>query len=98
LASGVERVLTMVFHTAMSVLLLWFIVKGMAALGFLLVSAVHAALDFVVPLLSLNGVSIWITEGALALVALACVYLLIKLRGRMSDGADALAGSRPRLY
>jgi len=98
LASGVERVLTMAFHTAMSVLLLLFIVKGATALGFLLVTGIHAALDFVVPMLSLSGVNIWITEGALAVVALVCIYLLIKLKDRIPDSPPVLTGALPGSY
>lgn len=72
LIAGFERVFTIMFHIAMSVLLCLFISKGKTFLGFLICMGLHFALDFVIPLMSVNNISIYIIEGILLIIAVVC--------------------------
>jgi uncharacterized membrane protein YhfC len=80
LMAGFERIFTMVFHVALSLLLAWFLTRGKAIAGVLLVLGLHAAVDFIVVVLQIRGLSIWLIEGAVMLCALASLLLIVKLR------------------
>ena len=68
LAAGLERIFTMVFHIAMSVLLCYFIMKRQSARGFGLVLFLHFAVDFAISLMQVEGLSTWVVEGAVLAV------------------------------
>lgn len=51
LLAGYERILTMIFHAAMSLLICYFVYKKKAIIGILLVTIAHFAVDFTAPLL-----------------------------------------------
>ena len=90
--AGAERVFTMFFHIAMSLLLTRLIMKKQAVRGFLMVLALHAGLDFIAALGQQQGVSIWLIEGFLLAVALLSLLLILRIRPRfgasMSVPAD----------
>lgn len=82
LMAGLERMLTMVFHIALSVLLAWFMYRKHSVMGFILVTALHFSVDFVAVLLSQNGVSMWVIEGALLVIACASLFMIRWLKPR----------------
>ena len=90
--AGAERVFTMFFHIALSLILTRLIMKKQAVRGFLLVLALHAGLDFIAALGQQQGVSIWVIEGFLLAVALLSLLLILRIRPRfgasMSVPAD----------
>ncbi len=85
LAAGVERIFTMAFHAALSVLLCYLMIKGRSAIGFLAVMALHAAIDFAAVMLPSFGLTVWPIEGGLAVVAVASILLIIRIRPRFKD-------------
>jgi len=78
--AGVERVFTIFFHILLSVLICYFIIKGKPLLGFLLCTLIHFALDFALPLMNVNGVSIWFIEGLLLIVAVISIMIVKAFR------------------
>ncbi len=80
LLGGVERVFTIALHIALSVLLIYFMMKGRTFLGFVLVTFVHTGVDFTAVLLQARGVPMLLIEGVVFLVAVASVWYLIKAR------------------
>ena len=84
LAAGLERVFTMVFHIAMSVLLCYFIMKRQSARGFGLVLFLHFAVDFAISLMQVQGLSTWVIEGAVFVVALLALALVFWIRPRFA--------------
>jgi len=74
--AGVERVFTIFFHIAISTILCYFILKGKTIQGVLVCILVHFTLDFILPIMNINGVSIWIIEGFLLIVAIVSIILL----------------------
>lgn len=85
LMAGLERMLTMVFHTALSVLLAWFIYRKHGVLGFILVTTLHFAVDFTAVILSQNGISMWVIEGALLVIAGASLFMIRWLKPRFQQ-------------
>lgn len=82
LLSGLERLLTMVIHTGMSVLVCWGVKTRHTLLGSLGCLAIHTLLDSMVMVtlfLSLP-LSYWVLYGFMGILALACLYLLRQLR------------------
>jgi len=91
--AGAERVFTMLFHIALSLLLARLIMKKQAVRGFFLVLTLHAALDFIAALGQQQGVSIWLIEGFLLAVALLSLLLILRIRPRF--GADVSVPADP---
>ena len=85
LAAGLERIFTMVFHIAMSVLLCYFIMKSQSVRGFGLVLFLHFAVDFAISLMQVEGLSTWVIEGAVFVVALLALTLVFWIRPRFAD-------------
>ena len=75
LLAGAERVFTIPFHMMLSVILCLFLMKRKALAGILICIAVHTAVDFVIPLLS-TGISVYLVEGILLVVALVSVFVI----------------------
>lgn len=82
LLAGLERVFTIFFHIAISVILCYFILKGKTLLGFMISIAIHFSVDFVVPLMSANGVSTWLVEGVIFVVALLSILIIRKIKSK----------------
>lgn len=81
LLAGYERVCTVLFHMAISLLLTLFWAQGRKGQGFWLCVGLHTLVDFFVPLANLYT-NYWITYGLLTGVAAAAVVLMVRqLRG-----------------
>ncbi len=80
LFGGLERLFSMTFHIALSILLTLLIMKKHAWIGFLLVALLHFVLDFSVGLMQVQKTSILLTEGVVLIVAIFSVVLAIRLR------------------
>lgn len=80
LMAGFERVFSMMFHIAMSILLTLFIMKKRAVLGFFLVAFLHFATDFSVGLMQIQRASSLAIEGVVFGIALVSLVLAIKIR------------------
>lgn len=88
--AGYERILTMICHTAMSLLVCYFVYKKKAVLGVGIAFVVHFCMDFVAPLvngmateylgnrLSQNTAYI-IIYSFLTLVTVGCVVVIVKI-------------------
>ncbi len=72
--AGYERILTMIFHVAMSLLVCYFVWKGKGIKGILICLALHTAADFVTPLL--NGLA---TSYLGSVVSQNTAYVLVYL-------------------
>ena len=86
-ASGAERLLAMLIHIGLSVIIAYFIKKGMSAAGFALCFASHTVYDFVVSLISQSGASVWFTVIAATVFAAAFTAVTVYLRNE--EKADA---------
>lgn len=82
LIAGFERIFTIFFHIFISVLLCYFILKGKAFLGFAICIFIHFVLDFIFPLMNVNGISIWIIEGLLLAVAIISIIVIKSMRNK----------------
>ncbi|MBO4981565.1 MAG: YhfC family intramembrane metalloprotease [Lachnospiraceae bacterium] len=93
--AGYERLLTMVFQLALSLLVCYFVWKGKDLLGVLICLTLHTTVDFVVPMI--NGraagylgepistdTAYLLIYGFLTLVALGAGLLVWKLRKRLA--------------
>ncbi len=77
---GVERLLTLPLHVAMSLVVLRVFTLGQARWLWLAVG-LHGLVDFVVPgLLNLWGQPVWLSEAVLAVVAALCVFYIVRAR------------------
>lgn len=72
--AGYERILTMIFHVAMSLLVCYLVWKGKGLKGILICLALHTAVDFVTPLL--NGLS---TPYLGSVISQSTAYVLVYL-------------------
>ncbi len=80
LMAGFERIFAVVFHIAMSLIICYgFMVKKIIPCA-LIVFALHSFLDIVASMLSVWGVNFIVIEGVLALIAIACVFIIIKIK------------------
>ena len=82
LLAGLERLLTMVAHTAMSVLVCWGLWSHRTGIGLAACLVIHTLLDSMVMVTYLvpQPASYWILYGFMGLVALFSLYLLRRLR------------------
>jgi len=88
LAAGLERLFTMALHVALSVLLCYFLVRQRPVIGFLIVLAIHTAVDFLAAVLQSSGIGIWPIEGVLAIIAVLSVMLVLWLKPKFRDQQD----------
>ncbi len=84
LLAGFERVFTMIFHIALSLILLLFMIKQKNLLGFITVTLIHAMFDFVVPLVAYYTNSLLLAEGLIALLAVCSFILILKIKPKYS--------------
>lgn len=89
LAAGVERVLTLVFHIALSVLILEGLVRGRACRLYLAALCVHGGINLLVSLVARATGSIWLTELLLAAVAMISLVYIIGVHSRFGDQLEA---------
>lgn len=81
--AGYERLLTMIFHTALSLLMCYFVWKKKDLLGIALCVLLHGTLDFVVPLI--NGMSMgYIGNGISASAAYFLIYGFLTIAAVLS--------------
>ena len=85
LAAGVERVLTMVFHVALSVMILEGIVYGRACRFYLFALLAHGSVNLLVASVVRATGSLWLTELLIAIVAVLSLSYLISARRRFGD-------------
>ncbi len=83
-AAGIERVLTVVFHVAMTVLFAYFIYRKKTAAGFFLCAALHTGADFIIPLVYHANGNIVLSEILMSAVALFSAALILILRPRFA--------------
>lgn len=88
LVAGIERVLAMAFHIALSVLLALFLLRKRTVTGLLLVVLAHWALDFGVGLLQVAGVNLWLIEGVVLLAALLSIVFIVRIRPAFGDNGS----------
>ncbi len=89
LAGAYERVVTIVFHTGLSLVVLLCFTRGQSRWLWVAV-AIHAFVDFTGPgMYSLLGWPIWVVEGYLTLWGLAALWLILRLRGERLRGEGA---------
>ncbi len=89
LAAGVERVLTMVFHVALSVMILEGIVRGSASKFYLLALLTHGGANLLVSLVARATGSIWLTELLMAMVAMLSLFYVLDARRRFGNKLEA---------
>jgi uncharacterized membrane protein YhfC len=77
LAGGVERINTLFFQIALSILVLYAVSKR-RYIFYLLAILIHATVDFIVVFTGKLGVNMWLIEGLIFLVAIASVIFIIK--------------------
>ncbi len=82
LLAGIERVLVMVFHTAMSIIICLGFVKNKVMMSVIIVVVAHTVYDFSIVMLNYLGVSSLILELLMAIVAVALIFVIIKLKDR----------------
>lgn len=80
---GLERLLSIPFHTALSLIVLLTFTRG-EGYWFWVAVGLHALVDFTAPgMLQLLGWPIWVVEGYIALWSAASLWLIVRLRDRM---------------
>ncbi|MBQ6053348.1 MAG: YhfC family intramembrane metalloprotease [Clostridia bacterium] len=79
-AAGAERVLAIIIHIGLSVILAYFIKKGMAAAGFAVCMGAHCVYDFCVKLTAQSGASVWVTIAAMTVFAAAFAAAAVFIR------------------
>jgi len=82
LAAGFERAFTIAFHIALSVILCLFMSKKKTAIGFIICVVSHTAVDFFVPLMSGQGLPIYLIEGVVFIIAVISVFVTVKCKPR----------------
>lgn len=80
LAAAVERICTVCFHIAASLVLCYMISIGKTLQGFSLCLAAHTALDFIVPQIQVRTGSYVLTESVMVGVAALSVGLIVHLQ------------------
>ncbi len=93
LAAGFERVFTMAFHIALSILMAYLILRKHSAIGFFLVAFLHFTVDFSVLFMQMAHFTVWAIEGSLFCIALLSLVFLFKIRPLF--GADQAIPADP---
>lgn len=89
LMAGLERLFTMMFHVAMSLLIMEGFVKQKIGKYFVIVLICHTALDFSAVMLSYLGIDPMMIEGFIGLVAVASVIVIIQRKHAFGDNLNA---------
>jgi len=88
LAAGVERVLTIILHVALSLLITIGIVKGKKLLYSIIVILAHTFVDASVVIAANYTNEVWILEGIVALYALIAAIVIITQKTSINDRID----------
>lgn len=83
-AAGIERVLTVVFHVAMTVLFAYFIYRKKTVTGFFLCVLIHTGVDFIIPVIYHANGNIVLSEVLMFAVALSAAAVIRVLRPRFA--------------
>ena len=83
-AAGIERILTVIFHIALTVLLAYMITKKRTLSGFIICVALHALLDFTVVAVNAVAQNIWISLSVLFIFSCLAAFLIIKIRNKFN--------------
>ncbi|NLA87848.1 MAG: YhfC family intramembrane metalloprotease, partial [Clostridiales bacterium] len=85
LSAGFERLFTMVFHIALSVLFTYFIMKKRTALGFVTVASIHFLIDFIAVAMMINKIDVLLIESVIFIVALLSFIFIMKIKPRFGE-------------
>lgn len=85
--AGFERISAMVLQVGFSVMV-WQSVRFKKPLYLVLAILLHAAVDFLVPLMQLSGSAVWILETIVAIFALLLLRYTIFVRKRISKNEN----------
>lgn len=88
LLAGLERVFTMVLHIALSVMLVWFIMRRRTFIGFILVAFIHFTVDFATAVMQTLDYSPYLIEGFILAVALVSLIFIIFIRLKFKENMD----------
>ncbi len=92
LMAGFERIMTMVIHIALSLIICYgFIVKKLIPCIAIVMTA-HTLLDSASVLLSLNGVSMYIIELFILVIALLALAVIVKIKNIFPGNPSAKSG------
>lgn len=80
LLAGAERIFTLPLQMMLSVVICFFITKRKVLLGVLVCISIHFAIDFFIPLLSVNQISLWIIEGIMLVIAVISIMIMKTLK------------------
>ncbi|HHX64010.1 MAG TPA: YhfC family intramembrane metalloprotease [Chloroflexi bacterium] len=90
-----ERIATIPFHIAMSVIVLQVFTRGQAR-WFWIALGLHAFLDFTGPgMLTLLGWPIWVVEAYLTVWAIISLWIIVRLKRSPGEGEGTMAGTSP---
>lgn len=78
--AGLERLFTIGVQIALTTLLLSFMVRKKTLTGFLLVLALHTAMDFVLPVIGNLFGQLWLSELLLAAFSIGIIVFLVRRR------------------
>ena len=81
--AGIERLFTIGVQIFFSTLLLSFIVRKKALVGFVLVLALHTAMDFALPVIGSLFGQLWLSELLLAVFSIGCIVFLVRRRATL---------------
>jgi len=81
--AGIERLFTIGVQIFFSTLLLSFIVRKKALVGFVLVLALHTAMDFTLPVIGSLFGQLWLSELLLAVFSIGCIVFLVRRRATL---------------
>lgn len=88
-AAGLERLMTMAIHIALSLIILEGMIKGHTWLSWLLAVLLHGGVNLMSSGLVAAGFGIWWSEAALLVVSVAAVYHIFTSKNRFPDeGTD----------
>ena len=83
-AAGIERVLTVVFHIALTVLFAYMISKKKTLAGFIICITIHTLLDFTVVAVNALTQNIWISLIVLSAFTVISSVLIIKVKNKFN--------------
>lgn len=88
LAAGVERLFTMIFHIALSLIVLYGIMYKKRPF-ILLCILLHTLVDWIIPLIATNKADIWITEMFVAIIGILSFIFILKSK-KMFEAAEKI--------
>ncbi|MDD4502250.1 MAG: YhfC family glutamic-type intramembrane protease [Clostridia bacterium] len=83
-AAGIERILTVVFHIALTVLFAYMISKKKTLAGFILCVAIHTLLDFSVVAVNAVTQNVWVSLIVLSAFTVISSVIIIKVKNKFN--------------